>query len=118
MEAAIAICSLAVMLVLGLSAITAVVAAMRAVDTAAVVARLVARGDRARATEAARQLGPADADVSITVNGDEVSVTVTARSDAAATRTPPFGHGLRSAGTGGEWMRRPFNGNAVAVLPA
>ncbi|MEV6607254.1 TadE family type IV pilus minor pilin [Kutzneria sp. NPDC051319] len=92
MEAAIAICSLAVMLVLGLSAITAVVAAMRSVDTAAVVARLVARGDRARATEAARQLGPADADVSITVNGDEVSVTVTARS-------VPLLPGLRPSGT-------------------
>jgi Flp pilus assembly protein TadG len=76
-EAAIAICGLAVMLVLSLSAIAAVVAGMRAIDAAAEVARLVARGDRARAAEAATQLGPDGADMSINVDGDEVSVTVT-----------------------------------------
>jgi antitoxin (DNA-binding transcriptional repressor) of toxin-antitoxin stability system len=78
-EAAIAICGVIVMLALGLSAIGAVVAAMRATDAAAAVARLVARGDRARAEEAAKQLGPDGAAVSIRVDGDEVSVTVSAK---------------------------------------
>ncbi|HEY0496793.1 MAG TPA: TadE family type IV pilus minor pilin [Kutzneria sp.] len=77
-EAAIALCTLVVMLALGLSAIGAVVAGLRAIDAAAEIARLVARGDRARGEQALRQLGPDGADLSIKVDGDEVSVTVTA----------------------------------------
>lgn len=78
-ETAIGICGVIVVLALGLSAIGAVVATMRATDAAAEVARLVSRGDRGRADEAAAQLGPNGADVSIKVDGDDVSVTVTAR---------------------------------------
>ena len=80
------------MLALGLSAIGAVVAGMRAVDAAAEVARLVARGDRARGEQALRQLGPDGADLSIKVDGDEVSVTVTAKS-------VPLLLGMRPSGT-------------------
>jgi hypothetical protein len=55
-------------------------------------ARLAARGDRGRADAVATQLGPADAEVSIKVDGDEVSVTVTAR-------PMPLLLGLRPSGT-------------------
>jgi hypothetical protein len=80
------------MLVLSLSAVAAVVAGMRAIDAAAEAARLVARGDRPRAVQAARQLGPDGADLSINVDGDEVSVTVTAQ-------PVPMLLGLRPSGT-------------------
>ena len=80
------------MLALSLSAIGAVVAGLRTIDTAAEVARLVARGDRGRAEEAAKQLGPDGADVSINVDGDEVRVTVTAK-------PVPLLLGLRPSGT-------------------
>ncbi|MFC0429566.1 TadE family type IV pilus minor pilin [Kutzneria buriramensis] len=91
-EAAIAVCGLIAVLALSLSAVGAVIAAMRSIDAAAEVARLVARGDRSRGTDAARRLGPEGADVSITVNGDEVSVTVTAK-------PVPLLLGLRPSGT-------------------
>ncbi|GAA3431536.1 TadE family type IV pilus minor pilin [Kutzneria kofuensis] len=91
-EAAIAICGVIAMLALGFSAIGAVVAGMRSIDAAAEVARLVARGDRGRGEEAAKQLGPDGADVSIKVDGDEVSVTVTAK-------PVPLLLGLRPSGT-------------------
>ena len=90
-ETAIAICGVIFMLALSLSAVGAVVAAMRATDTAAEVARLVARGDRGRADEAAQQLGPDGADVSIKVDGDEVSVTVTAKPVALLLGLRPSG---------------------------
>jgi hypothetical protein len=77
-EAAIALCAFVVMLTVGISAIGAVVAGLRAIDAAAEIARLVARGDRARGVQVLRQLGPNGADLSIKVNGDVVSVTVTA----------------------------------------
>ena len=79
------------MLALCLSAIGAVVAAMRATDAAAEVARLVARGDRGRADEAARQLGPDGAEVAIKVDGDEVSVTVSAKPVALLLGLRPSG---------------------------
>ena len=91
-EAALAICGVIAMLALSLSAIGAVVATMRSIDAAAEVARLVARGDRGRGEEAARRLGPAGAEVSIKVDGDEVSVTVTAKPVALLL-------GLRPSGT-------------------
>jgi hypothetical protein len=91
-EAAIGICALVVMLALGLSAVGAVVAGLRAIDAAAEIARLVARGDRARGELALRQLGPDGADLSIKVEGDEVSVTVTAK-------PVPLLLGVRPSGT-------------------
>ena len=91
-ELAIAICGVVFMLALSLSAIGAVIAGMQATDAAAAAARLAARGDRVRADAAAKQLGPGGADVSITVDGDEVSVTV-------AAKPLPLLLGLRPAGT-------------------
>ncbi len=91
-ELAIALSGVVFMLALSLSAIGAVIAAMQATDAAAAAARLAARGDRGRADAVATQLGPADAEVSIKVDGDEVSVTVTAR-------PMPLLLGLRPSGT-------------------
>lgn len=91
-ETAIALCAMVVMLALGLSAVGAVVAGLRSIDAAAEIARLVARGDRARGEEALRQLGPDGADLSIKVDGDEVDVTVTAG-------PVPLLLGLRPSGT-------------------
>jgi len=89
---AIALSGVVFMLALSLSAIGAVIAAMQATDAAAATARLAARGDRGRAEEAAARLGPNGADVSIKVDGDEVSVTVTAQ-------PMPLLLGLRPSGT-------------------
>jgi len=91
-EAAIALCALIVMLALGLSAVGAVVTGLRAIDAAAEIARLVARGDRVRGEQALRQLGPDGADLSIKVDGDDVTVTVTAE-------PVPLLLGLRPSGT-------------------
>ncbi|MFI9381176.1 TadE family type IV pilus minor pilin [Kutzneria sp. NPDC052558] len=89
---AIALSGVVFMLALCLSAIGAVIATMQATDAAAAAARLAARGDRARADEAATQLAPHGAEVSIKIDGDEVTTTVTA---------PPLPLllGLRPAGT-------------------
>lgn len=79
------------MLAMGLSAVGAVVAGLRSMDAAAEAARLVARGDRDRGEEAARQLGPDGGDVSIKVDGDEVCVTVTAKPMPLLLGLRPFG---------------------------
>jgi hypothetical protein len=75
-EAAIAVCTLVIVLTAALGAILATAAHLRCMDAAREAARLVARGEPERARTVAGQLAPSDAAVSIAVHGDEVLVEV------------------------------------------
>lgn len=77
-EAALALCSLVLVLALSLAAVGAVSAQLRCIDAAREAARLTARGEQARGEQAARRLAPGDAGVRIEVRGDEVYVEVVA----------------------------------------
>jgi Flp pilus assembly protein TadG len=75
-EAALALCSLVVVLALVLAAVSAVAAQLRCVDAAREAARLTARGDQDRAVELARRVAPRGAVVTVTVRGDEITARV------------------------------------------
>jgi Flp pilus assembly protein TadG len=75
-EAALALCSLVVVLSLVLGAVSAVTAQLRCVDAAREAARLAARGEQDRAEKLARQVAPAGAVVAVTVHGDEITARV------------------------------------------
>lgn len=102
-EAALALCSLVVVLALVLAAVSAVAAQLRCVDAAREAARLTARGEQDRAEELARRVAPAGAVVVVTVHGDEVTARVSAnaaagllprieiRAEAAAVMEPAAG---------------------------
>lgn len=77
-EAALALCSLALFLALAIGAITAVGASVRCVDAARELARLAARGEPDRGHAVAAQLAPAGADVSLARDGDLVVADVSA----------------------------------------
>lgn len=77
-EAALALCSLVVVLALSLAAVVAVSAQLRCIDAAREAARLTARGEQERGEQAAMRLAPRGAGVRIEVRGDEVSVVVLA----------------------------------------
>jgi hypothetical protein len=77
-EAALALCSLVVVLALSLAAVVAVSAQLRCIDAAREAARLTARGEQERGEQAALRLAPSGAGVRIEVRGDEVSVLVVA----------------------------------------
>jgi hypothetical protein len=77
-EAAIAIGALVMALWMMLAAIAAVTAHLQCVDAAREAARLVARGDDGLAEEAARRIAPDDASLQISVDGERISVTVSA----------------------------------------
>ena len=77
-EAAIALCAVVVVLVLGIGAVGALSSYLRCTDAAREVARLTARGDRPRAEQALAQLAPAGAQLAIRTQGDEITVEVTA----------------------------------------
>ncbi|GAA0606170.1 TadE family type IV pilus minor pilin [Kutzneria viridogrisea] len=77
-ETAIAVCALLFLLVVCLAALAAVTGSVRCTDAAREAARLVARGDPARAEQAVRAIGPSGARLSVRVDGDEISVEVTA----------------------------------------
>ncbi len=84
-EAAYAIASISVVLLLCIGALSAMVTALRCTDAAREVARLTAAGDaRARAVGAAA--APGGARISVRVTGDEVRVRV----DADAPLLPMF----------------------------
>lgn len=104
-EAAFAVCALVAVLAMAVGGISMVVAQVRCIDAAREAARLVARGEQARATEAARQVAPGDARVSVQIVGDEVTVEVssepvggllsalTVRAEAVAILEPGAGEG-------------------------
>lgn len=77
-EAALALCSLVVVLALILAAVSAVAAQLRCIDAAREAARVTARGERDRAEEIARRVAPPGAVVTVTVRGDEVTARVSA----------------------------------------
>ncbi len=77
-EAALALCSLVVVLALAVGAVAAVSAHLRCLDAAREGARLMARGEPDRAREVVKEIGPAGAAVSVSVVGDEVTVEVSA----------------------------------------
>jgi Flp pilus assembly protein TadG len=77
-EAALALCSLVVVLALVLAAVSAVAAQLRCIDAAREAARLTARGEQAHAEDIARRIAPRGAVVAVTVRGDEVTARVSA----------------------------------------
>src|SRR5947209_20170089 len=70
-EAALALCSLVVVLALVLAAVSAVAAQLRCIDAAREAARLTARGEQGRAEEVARRIAPRGAVVALPVHGGE-----------------------------------------------
>ena len=80
MEAALAIATLVVVLVLCLAGITALSMQVRCVDAAREAARLAARGDERSALDAARRVAPAGSRVQVHRDGDFLVATVVARS--------------------------------------
>ena len=79
-EAAFAVATLVVVLVLCLAGLTAVAMQVRCVDAAREAARLAARGDERAASEAARLVGPAGAGLEIRRSDGRVVARVVARS--------------------------------------
>lgn len=77
-EAALALCSLVVVLALMIAAVSAVAAQLRCVDAAREAARLTARGEQDRAEDLAARIAPRGAMVQVTVRGDEVTARVSA----------------------------------------
>ena len=75
-EAALALCSLVIVLALAFAGISAVAAQLRCVDAAREAARLAARGEPDRGQELARRLAPRGAVVQVNVHGDEVTARV------------------------------------------
>jgi hypothetical protein len=77
-EAALALGALVMVLWIVVAGVAAVTAHLRCVDAAREAARLIARGDDGLAEEAARRIAPDDADLRISVDGERISVTVSA----------------------------------------
>ncbi len=79
-EAAIALSSLTIVLVLAIGAVLAVAMHVQCLDAAREAARLTARGESARAVTVAAQVAPKGAQVSTRADGDTVVVRVQASS--------------------------------------
>ena len=79
-EAAIALSSLTVVLVLAIGAVLAVAMHVQCIDAAREAARLTARGEDARAATVAAQIAPKGAQVQTRTEGDTVRVRVQASS--------------------------------------
>lgn len=75
-EAAIAIASIIVVVVLCIGAVLATSMHIRCVDSAREAARLAARGDEANAEASAQRVAPDGARVSVRTDGDHVVATV------------------------------------------
>ncbi|WP_053715802.1 TadE family type IV pilus minor pilin [Saccharothrix sp. NRRL B-16348] len=75
-EAAVAVCGLVAVLVLGVSAVMAVVAQLRCTDAAREAARLVARGDPGRVDGVVGEIAPEGARWAVRREGDTASVEV------------------------------------------
>lgn len=78
-EAALALCSLMVVLALAIGAVASVGAQLRCTDAAREATRLIVRGEPERARQAAAVIAPAGARVEVEMRGDEVTTTVSAR---------------------------------------
>lgn len=75
-EAAVAMCGLVVVLVLGATAVMAVVGQLRCTDAAREAARLVARGEEGRVGGVVEAIAPVGARVAVRREGDGVWVEV------------------------------------------
>lgn len=80
-EAALALCSLVLVLALAIGTVAVTSARLRCLDAARETARLVARGEPERGREVGEAIAPTSARVEVKVVGDEVMVDVV--SDAA-----------------------------------
>jgi Flp pilus assembly protein TadG len=77
-EAALALCSLAVFLALAVGAVGAMAGSIRCLDAARELARLAARGEPERGRAVAAALAPAGARLTLTTEGDLVVAEVSA----------------------------------------
>ncbi|MER7010629.1 TadE family type IV pilus minor pilin [Saccharopolyspora sp. NPDC000359] len=75
-EAALGICSVVAVFALVLVGTNALIGHLRCTDAAVEAARLVARGDRARADGAVQRIAPAGAALAVQVDGDVVRTEV------------------------------------------
>ena len=78
-EAALALCSLMVVLALAIGAVAAVGAQLRCLDAARETARLVARGEPVRARSVGESIAPSGARIQVGIVGDAVTVEVSSR---------------------------------------
>ena len=76
-EAAVALCAFVTLLAMVLAGVSMVLDQIRCIDAAREAARLVARGEPDRAADAVRRIGPPRATLSVTTNGDGITVVVT-----------------------------------------
>lgn len=93
-EAALALCSLAVFLALAVGSITATAAAVRCVDAARELARLAARGEPDRGHAVAARLAPGGARIVVAHEGDRETRVVVVEVSAAVLQPLP----LRTSG--------------------
>jgi hypothetical protein len=77
-EAALALCSLAVFLAVAVGAIAAAGGSIRCVDAARELARLAARGEADRGRDVAAELAPSGARLAVRAEGDIVVAEVSA----------------------------------------
>lgn len=77
-EAALALCSLVLVLAVALAGVSAVSAQLRCIDAAREAARLVARGEQDSAERVAHRLAPGGATVRIELRGEDVVASVSA----------------------------------------
>lgn len=77
-EAALALCALAVFLAVAVGAIAATAASVRCVDAARELARMTARGEPDRGRTVAASVAPEGARITVTVTGDEIVAEVSA----------------------------------------
>ncbi|UQS27666.1 pilus assembly protein TadE [Amycolatopsis thermalba] len=97
-EAAIALCALAVVVGLVLAGFTAIANQLRCTDAAREAARLLARGEPQLAAQAVEQIAPPGASLSVKTEGDSITVEV------------------RAAPAGGPLPGLHLTANAFAVL--
>ncbi|MEV0677301.1 TadE family type IV pilus minor pilin [Actinosynnema sp. NPDC050436] len=90
MEAALAVCGLVAFLVLGVEVVMTVVAQVRCTDAAREAARLVARGEPARASTAAKEIAPRGAELVVHREGDTARVEVRARRTLVEVRADAY----------------------------
>jgi len=76
-EAALALCTLTVVVALAVAAITAAATSVRCTDAARELVRLAARGEADRGRAVAARLAPAGARIELEVRGDEATGEVT-----------------------------------------
>ncbi|MEJ2852716.1 MULTISPECIES: TadE family type IV pilus minor pilin [unclassified Saccharothrix] len=89
-EAALAVCGLVAVLVLGVEAVMAVVAQIRCTDAAREAARLVARGEDGRVGAVVEAIAPAGAVLVVRKEGDTASVEVSAAGRLIDVRASAF----------------------------